>query len=154
MTAPLKPRHIDALDALALALAAAMQIDEVTRCATFAQPTTDLGDQLQLMATLPNGASAEVGYLIGAARPYEVQHTTRLIIGAVGGSEEDRAAAVAFAMQRAALAIEADYTIGGRVNDAQVEGGDWEEVAEDAGPAVVGDVLNLTLLIESETALG
>lgn len=154
MSAPAQPRHIEALDVLALRLAAALGIDEVARRTTFAQQTTALGQGLRLMAALPNGRSAEIGYLMGAARPFEVEHTTRLIVGAVGGAAEDRAAAAQFALQRAALAIEADVSLGGLVADIRADAGDWQDVAEDAGPAVTGGVLDIILLIESETALG
>ncbi len=148
------PRHVAALDALALTLATALGLDAVTRDTAFAQPTADKGGGVALMVTLPNGRSDVLDVLLGAARPYEVQHATRIIVGAVGGDAEARRAVIQTAIHTIATHVEADRSLGGLVDDAAISAGDWQEVAEDAGPGVAGEALDLTLLLESETALG
>lgn len=108
------------------------------------------GEDARIIVALSEGSAPEsIGFLMGAASPYEFQHDASLDILVVGGSAEDRRARRDAALVEAHDAIAADPTLGGLVDWAELSGAALS-VTERAAHAGV----DLSLTYSAPTALG
>lgn len=137
-----------ALDYAAMVIAHALNIERVER-----EPIADDSEEawpgVEIVITLTDGASSEVGYCIGADRPYEFEHVAPLEILITKGDLEERRMRRREALAKAAAAIAADTTLGGRVDHAELTAPDPAD--EDRFAALSA---TLSLLYTAPDALG
>ncbi|MFN3466042.1 MAG: hypothetical protein ACK4X1_18400, partial [Terricaulis sp.] len=102
-----------------------------------------------MVAALSEGQPLEIGYLMGAARPFEFEHAAAFELLVVGGDAEARRKRFMDALECAAKAIDADPTLGGVVDFAELSTPDPDDEVRYAALAAV-----LTLTYTAPNALG
>ncbi|HRO03723.1 MAG TPA: hypothetical protein PLS69_09000, partial [Terricaulis sp.] len=109
-----------ALDVAACRLAEALGLEAISRLPIADEPQDDETIGAGLVGALSEGASSQLGYAMGAARPFEFEHRAAFELVAVSGDDATRQARIADAIARAHDAIAADPTLGGLVDYAEM----------------------------------
>lgn len=113
------------------------------------EPEHDPASNTGLVAALSEGQPLEIGYCIGATRPFEFEHAAAFELLAIGGDDAARRKRVVEALECAANAIDADPTLGGVVDFAELSTPDPDDEVRYSALAAV-----LTLTYTAPNALG